>query len=222
MTHLHEISNSHFSSHCEAALQHLLPINQHQPCIPAMTSFPKFYLFHISKEGSFFDNCYHNVRIIHELLYQGRDVFIPPSSHSNDLMWKTSLCLSSGFLVTIQYSKHLGRKEVFLLSSYSSKHMTAQKNTLFFPVTKPLAQQTTSFTPQKKFCLYTFILFFGWLLKQEKATGQHVVTAYACAHNCHAGFCPEKMEISGKRSVQTCNIKSLEKADLRAEAFRKN
>lgn len=105
---------------------HLLPINQHQPCIQAMTSFPKFYLLHISKEGSFFDNCYHNVRIIHELLYQGCDVFIPLSSHSNALMWKTSLCLSSGFLVTIQYSKHLGRKEVFLLSSHHIPANTCQ------------------------------------------------------------------------------------------------
>lgn len=156
------ISNSHFSSHWEAALQHhLLPINQQQPHTQAVTSFPKFYLLHISKDGSFFNNCYHNVRIIHELLDQGCDVFIPLSSHSNNLMWEIPLCLSSGFLVTIQYSKHLGRKEGFsLISSYSSKHMTAQKNTLFFPVTKPLPQQTTSFTPQKNSLVCTLLSCF--------------------------------------------------------------
>lgn len=162
------ISNSHFSSHWEAALQHhLLPINQQQPHIHALTPFPKFYLLHTSKDGSFFSNCYYNVRIIHELLYQGSDVFIPLSSHSNDLMWYIPLCLSSGFLVTIQYSKHLRRKEGFfpLFSSYSSKHMTDQKNTpsvnTIFPVTKPLPQHTVKFhTSKEQFGMCTFILFF--------------------------------------------------------------
>lgn len=160
------ISNSHFSSHWEAALQHhLLPINQQQPHIQAVTSFPKFYLLHISKDGSFFNSCYHNVRITHELLYQRWDVFVPLSSHSNNLTWEILLCLSSGSLVTVQYSKHLGRKEVFsLISSYSSKHMTAQKNTLFentvFLSHKATITVKYKFhTSKEQFGMYTFILF---------------------------------------------------------------
>lgn len=150
------ISNSHFSSHWEAALQHhLLPINQQQPHIHALTPFPKFYLLHTSKDGSFFSNCYYNVRIIHELLYQGSDVFIPLSSHSNDLMWYIPLCLSSGFLVTIQYSKHLRRKEGFFLSSHRIPASTWQTRKihhlwiLFFQSQSHYHSTLLSFTPQK-------------------------------------------------------------------------